>query len=62
LAAKIVKTYILPMFETASKKLLKQKYNKLAGISNNIVYKIKGQKIEGNSIYDELKLSEKLSQ
>ena len=61
MAAQIVKTYILPMFESDGKKLLKQKYNKLAGISNTLGIKIKGKRVDGNSIYDELKLSEKLS-
>jgi len=33
LAARIVKSYILPMFETDQKKELKNKYNKLSAIS-----------------------------
>lgn len=61
-AAQIVKHYILPMFESDGRKLLKQKYNKMAGISNATGKKFKtGQTPVKAGIYDELKLSEQLS-
>jgi hypothetical protein len=53
------------MFETDAKKLLKSKYNKIAGIGATTGKKFKFSQMpvyEGNSVYDELKLSEKLSQ
>jgi hypothetical protein len=52
------------MFETDAKKLLKSKYNKIAGIGAATGKKFKthqAQAFDGNSVYDELKLSEKLS-
>ena len=52
------------MFETDAKKLLKSKYNKIAGIGSTIGRKFKFSLMpihDGNSVYDELKLSEKLS-
>ena len=75
LAAQIVKNYILPMFESNEKKVLKQKYNKLSSISGATGKKVKGMLNaaaggldlaamggEGpNSVYGELKLSEKLA-
>ena len=61
-AAQIVKHYILPMFESDGRKLLKQKYNKMAGISSATGKKFKtGQTPVKAGIYDELKLSEQLS-
>ena len=73
LAAQIVKNYILPMFESDEKRALKNKYNKLSSISNATGSKVKGMfnaaaggelksLQEGpNSVYGELKLSEKLA-
>jgi hypothetical protein len=52
------------MFETDAKKLLKSKYNKIAGIGATTGKKFKFSQMpayEGNSVYDELKLSEKLA-
>ena len=53
------------MFESDAKKILRQKHNKMAGISAATGRNIRsGQTpVKGNnaSIYDELKLSEKLS-
>ena len=40
LAALIVKRYVLPMFESNEKKSLKNKYNKISSISDNIGLKM----------------------
>lgn len=69
LAAQIVKNYILPMFETDERKLLKSKYNKMAGIRAATGNKLKsGGRFKlpdgaggASSVYGELKLSEKLA-
>lgn len=61
LAAKIVKNYILPMFENSGKRALKSKYNKLQGVATaKSKYKIQPSN-ETQTVYGELKLSEKLS-
>lgn len=51
------------MFETDEKKLLKNKHNKIASIGANAGQKFGGkQDFENqNTVYSELKLSEKLS-
>ena len=65
LAASIVKNYILPLFESEDKKTLKQKYNKMQGISQSQVRKFKFAQTQlgsqSHSVYGELKLSEKLA-
>ena len=61
LAAQIVKHYILPMFESDEKKNLKNKYNKLSSIANKQGLGGIDLKTMGNSVYGELKLSEKLN-
>ena len=65
----IVKQYILPMFESKDKKDLTKKYNKMSGMAtqNQMHSKFKFGKIPGDSkaqesVYGELKLSEKLAQ
>jgi hypothetical protein len=62
LAAQIVKSYILPMFESDGRKQLKAKYNKMAGIAGSHAGKFKPIMLgDGSqSVYGELKLSEKL--
>ena len=61
LAAQIVKSYILPMFESEDKKALKNRYNKMAGIQNAAT-KFKGSTVnDPNSVYGELKLSDRLA-
>jgi septal ring factor EnvC (AmiA/AmiB activator) len=49
------------MFETDEKKSLKHKYNKLSSIANKQIPGLEGLKMGGNSVYGELKLSEKLN-
>ena len=52
------------MFESDAKKLLRQKHNKMAGISAATGRNVRSGQTPvkgGGSIYDELKLSEKLS-
>lgn len=59
-----MKHYILPMFESDEKKILKNKYNKLSSISgaNKLLPGGIDLKAMGNnSVYGELKLSEKLN-
>ena len=53
LAAQIVKDYILPMFESDGKKDLKNKYNKLQGMSSGGIK-------NADTVYGELKLSQQL--
>ena len=55
LVAQLVKEYVLPMFESDGKKQLKNKYKKLSG--SNFTADMRNP----NSVYGELKLSEKLS-
>jgi len=61
LAAQIVKSYILPMFESDGKKQLKSKYNRMQGIaSQGGKFKQIAMGDGSQSVYGELKLSEKL--
>jgi len=74
MAARIVKTYILPMFESDGKKELKNKYNKLASIGGAMGKKKEMKGIgqifqhgfeaghhQPNTVYGELKLSDQLA-
>jgi len=64
----IVKKYILPMFESDEKKDLNKKFNRFSGIGQSgASSKFKFAKNYGDiknkdSVYGELKLSEKLSE
>lgn len=64
LAALIVKRYILPMFESDAKRSLDSKFNRLRGVSRGTKKQFKfatiGDARDPNSVYGELKLSEKL--
>lgn len=62
LAAKIVKYYILPMFESDGKKRLKKQYNKIQSVASptSRKFKMPAQNENSQSVYGELKLSEKL--
>ena len=44
MAAKIVKEYVLPMFESDQKKILKGRHNKLQNISAQLGRKFRNQK------------------
>ena len=52
LLAHIVKTHILPMFESKQKKSLRQKHNRMKGFNPD----------DQSTMYGEFKLSEQLSQ
>jgi hypothetical protein len=62
LAAKIVKHYILPMFESDGKKRLKKQYNRMQGMAKSHAkqFKIPSSGEKSGSVYGELKLSEQL--
>ena len=66
LAALIVKKFVLPMFESEDKKQLTSKYNKMKGVSTANTkmgygkFAKQNDARNSNSVYGELKLSEKL--
>jgi len=63
MVAQLVKEYVLPMFESDGKKQLKNKHNKMAsiGTGGKSAFSFNADIDNPNSVYGELKLSEKLS-
>jgi hypothetical protein len=61
MVAQLVKEYVLPMFESDGKKQLKSKHNKMASLGAGGKSAFSHDIGNPNSVYGELKLSEKLS-
>ena len=66
LASKVVSNYLLPMFESTTKRTLKSKYDKMAMLrsrnANSRISQTFNKSQNDNTVYGELKLSQQLSE